>query len=508
MSAMNEVTKEMLEQLNSNLAIEFDNVNSEMVSRSSASWAGRSSLVHLLRSVNPESPQEIERLDSILSFLSSHVRRGNGQFFDTVGKPVLDYWLGVVWVGASLGWVCGKEKLRKWSMQSTLFTDEGFEKAWCDFNPNHANPVGMGSLIKFAKAKGWHDISVKSSTVEQHTGYLLYDRATILALPPTSWCVKGIFPEVGLGALYGPSGSGKSFLAIDLACAISEGDLWFGYKTYRRPVTYVMLEGESGLKARVLAWEADKGKKLPENFKVVKQSFKLTDVGNLRELLAVLPMRGVVFIDTLNRAAPTSDENSSKEMGEILEAAKSLQHGTDGLIMLVHHTGKDQNRGARGHSSFGAALDGAIEVIRVDNKRSWSLAKVKDGGDGTSVPFRLKLHVLGRDPDGDDITSCTVEPDTERVFIPREPSGDKQRLALKAVRQALAVSNHLGVADSGATTRCLSVADAISAVAIGLTTEATNKRRSRAKALVDSLIGRGFLETGTDATGDGWVWQL
>lgn len=326
--------------------------------------------------------------------------------------------------------------------------------------------------------------------------------------PPTSWCVKGIFPEVGLGALYGPSGSGKSFLAIDLACAIANGDTWFGYKTYCRPVTYVMLEGEAGLRARVLAWEADKGKQLPDNFKVVTQPFKLTDVGNLTELLAVLPKRSVVFIDTLNRAAPTSDENSSKEMGEILEAGKTLQLGTDGFVILIHHTGKDPTRGARGHSSFGAALDGAIDVTRVDNRRSWSLAKVKDGEDGKSVPFRLKHYVLGKDADGDDITSCTVEPDMGQVFALREPSGQKQKLALQAVRRALITSDSFGVADSGATTRCLKVADAISSIASELTTEFVHKRRSRAKTLIDGLIGKGFLATGIDEAGDGWVWQL
>lgn len=509
MSAMNEVTQEMLERLNNELSQGLTTANFKMQPSSVAPSAGNSSLAHLLRSGTPETSQEIARLDSILSFLSSDVRRGDGKFFDHFGKPVDDYWLGFVWVGASLGWVCAKDKLRAWSIQSARFTNEGFEKAWNDFNPNHGNPVGMGSLIKFAKSKGWHDLSRKSEAVDHpHAGYRLHDRSAILDLPPTSWCVKGIFPEVGLGALYGPSGSGKSFLAIDLACAIANGDAWFGYKTYRRPVTYVMLEGEAGLQARVLAWEADKYKQLPDNFKVVTQPFKLTDVDNLTELLAVLPKRSVVFIDTLNRAAPTSDENSSKEMGEILEAAKALQLGTDGFVILVHHTGKDPTRGARGHSSFGAALDGAIDVTRVDNRRSWSLAKVKDGADGKSVPFRLKLHVVGKDADGDDITSCTVEPDTGKVFAPREPSGAMQRRALHAVRRALITSDSFGVAGSSTTTRCLSVADALSAIVPELTTTPRNKQRSRATALIDALIGRGFLGTGSDGAGDGWLWQL
>jgi hypothetical protein len=38
----------------------------------------------------------------------------------------------------------------------------------------------------------------------------------------------GILPSEGLAAMYGPSGSGKSFLAFDLGVSITEGSDWFG----------------------------------------------------------------------------------------------------------------------------------------------------------------------------------------------------------------------------------------------------------------------------------------
>ena len=74
----------------------------------------------------------------------------------------------------------------------------------------------------------------------------------------------------------------------------------------------------------------------------------------------MVPPGAVVFLDTLNRAAPTADENSSKDMGEILSAAKLLQSLINGLVVLVHHTGKDATKGLRGHSSLFAALDAAV----------------------------------------------------------------------------------------------------------------------------------------------------
>lgn len=62
---------------------------------------------------------------------------------------------------------------------------------------------------------------------------------------------------------------------------------------------------------------------------------------------------------------------------------------TDGLVVLVHHTGKDTAQGMRGHSSLFAALDGAIEVKRNNAGRTWTVAKTKDGEDGKTTAFKL-----------------------------------------------------------------------------------------------------------------------
>jgi hypothetical protein len=156
-------------------------------------------------------------------------------------------------------------------------------------------------------------------------------------------------------------------------------------------VVYAALEGEAGFKHRAQAWEAHKGRNLPERFHMVLQPFQLTNPVDVRDLAAVVPKGAVVFIDTLNRAAPTADENSSSDMGEILQAAKRLQALTAGLVVFISHTGKDPTRGLRGHSSQFAAMDAAIEVSRDGDRREWKVAKAKDGADGDAQPRRLRL---------------------------------------------------------------------------------------------------------------------
>ena len=275
--------------------------------------------------------------------------------------------------------------------------------------------------------------------------YKLLGSADLLALPPLAWCVRGVLPAVGLAGLYGPSASGKSFLAFDMAAAIAEGSRWFDCRVEAAPVVYAALEGEAGFKLRAQAWESHKGRTLPAGLQMMLQPFKLTDLRDINDLAAVVPAGAVVFLDTLNRAAPTADENSSKDMGEILEGAKRLQSLIGGLVVLVHHTGKNTAAGLRGHSSLFAALDAAVEVSRDGDRREWKVAKAKDGEDGDARPFMLQVETLGTDGYGDAVTSCVVV-SAEVVDVPhgkrdKLPRGSK--IAIDAL--SLAIDEH-GVA--------------------------------------------------------------
>jgi len=455
-----------------------------------------------------ETPFEIEKLKSALVFLSPDVDRGHGKFYTAAGLPAKDYWLAVVWAIASLGWVSGKPIARNWSKQCAhRYTEEGFEKAWNDFDPNHPNPIGIGSLYKRAIELGWQQ--TQQPTPQAANGaYKLLTGNDLRAMPPVKWRLKGVFPYEGLAALYGPSASGKSFLATDLSVAIAEGKHWFGMRTMQSTVIYVALEGESGFKNRVAAWELENNRTLPANMYMVMQPFQITNPTDVNELAATIPHGSVVIVDTLNRAAPTSDENSSKEMGEILQACKCLQGLIGGLVVLVHHTGKDTTKGARGHSSFFAALDGAIEVQKSNGKRSWSIAKAKDGQDGKDFPFNLKVHNLGADSDGDPITSCTIERALPNIFVKPPPKGAKQQAAFDSLKlHVKGLTNpSLGIAGSPPGMPCMKFEDAVSYLAGTLTTTPKNKLRTEARRLLEGLTYSGHIDTGFDANSDSWCW--
>jgi hypothetical protein len=456
-----------------------------------------------------ESHAEISKLQSALVFLNPDTDRGHGSFFGANGQPEPDIWLAVVWAIASLGWQTGKDIAKNWSQQcSARYTYQGFEDAWNGYDPNHPRHMGIGSLYKYAMQLGWQNQAVTAASTGNK--YKLLTGSDLRSLPPVQWRLKGIFPYEGLAALFGPSASGKSFLIFDLGVAISEGVDWFGIRTTKSTVIYVALEGESGFRNRVAAWELDNGRSLPSDMFMVMQPFHITKPEDVVELAAVVPQGSVVIVDTLNRAAPTSDENSSKEMGEILESCKRLQKLIGGLVILIHHTGKDTTRGARGHSSFFAALDGAIEVERPATQRSWSVAKAKDGQDGKSVPFELKSHVLGLDADGDEITSCTITPAHGNIFAKPQPKGQSQQSALKVIALHIQSSPSApsGLATAPANTACMKFEDAVAHLAGTLLNKEKHKRKNEARRLLTALTAGGFIGTTLDANQDTWCWVV
>ncbi|SEQ90777.1 helicase RepA family protein [Thalassovita taeanensis] len=266
--------------------------------------------------------------------------------------------------------------------------------------------------------------------------FKLLSGSAIDALVPIGWRVKSVFVAEGLGSIVGPSKSGKSFLATCLGCAIAEGQGWFGFKTKPAPVVYVSLEGNAGFQQRAKAWTTYHGRPMPENFAAILQPFLLTSEQDIQDLAAVCPQGCVVIIDTLSRATPGLDENSGKDMGVIVAAASRLQLLIGGLVILVHHTGKDVEKGSRGHSSLPAALDGSLVVSRDGDCRAFTLDKVKDGEDGAKFGFRLQTVKIGIDEDGDEITSCVVIPDESGSISKADRLTPSQKFAFTTFMKA------------------------------------------------------------------------
>jgi hypothetical protein len=333
----------------------------------------------------------------------------------------------------------------------------------------------------------------------------------LAAMPPIRWRIRGVLPEQGLAAVYGPSGSGKSFLVLDMLGAIASGCEWFGHRTRQCPVTLLALEGEAGIAQRVQAYATMHGQ-APAELRFVAAPFALMDLGDVSALAeAIRGARGadgIVAIDTLARAAPGADENDSRDMGGLIHGAKALQAALGGLVLLIHHTGKDQSKGLRGHSSLHASLDAAIAVSRDADRREWVVAKSKDGCDGAAHSFKLETVELGTDSDGEAVTSAVIavvhsDASAKRTALPA--GGTNQRVAWDALGEALRKAGDVrpsGAPDSLPYGRpALSVEAGATAVAARLVGVDERRRRERALSAIQGLTGKGLL-----VHAEGWLW--
>lgn len=323
--------------------------------------------------------------------------------------------------------------------------------------------------------------------------------------PPVRWRVRDVLPLEGIAAVYGPPSCGKSFLALDLLAAIAAGRAWFACRVRPAPVLYIGLEGEAGIAQRVRAHQARHG--IADGMRFLLAPLDLRQPQDRADIVQAARAAGlaggVLCIDTLAASAPGMDENASADMGEIIAALKALQAELGGLVLAVHHTGKDATKGLRGHSSLLGALDAAIEVTRTDDRREWRTAKSKDGSDGDAHPFRLEVVELETDDEGEPVTSCVVAPEERAADALRRvalPGGGNMRLAFDAIAAALKSARAYGMASAPPGRPCIELEAATAAAAAALPCE-PKRRRERAQAAVTGLVSRGNL-----GHAEGWIW--
>lgn len=254
------------------------------------------------------------------------------------------------------------------------------------------------------------------------------------------YVVKNLMGANTLAVLFGESGTGKSHVALDIAMAVSQGGRTLGCKTRKGAVLYVAAEGAHGLHNR-LAAARERGLIAPgAPLAIVNRPLKMdVDSGDplaLVRTMADLAMSTgeqmqLVVIDTLARCM-VGDENNSADMGRLVQACDFFRNATTAAVLVVHHSGKDSSKGARGHSSLRAAVDTEILVEGRQNPRTVTITKQRDIAVIDAVSFELEPVTLGHDADGEAVTACTMRL-TARARP--EPTGRNQRKLLAAVRE-------------------------------------------------------------------------
>lgn len=241
--------------------------------------------------------------------------------------------------------------------------------------------------------------------------------------PPPKYLIQDVLPQADLAIVYGDSGSGKSFVVTDMAMAIARGLSWRGLKTRQGRVVYIVAEGGGGYSLRLKAYAMHHQISLAGiPFGIINAAPNLLAKDDIRDVIAAIKAFGgadLVILDTLAQTTPGANENAAEDMGLAIKNARAIARAAGGMALLVHHSGKDASKGARGWSGMRAAADAQFEVIKAENgTRVIQTTKQKDGKDDGRWGFRLEDVVVAMDDEGDAVSSCVVVEDV----APERPS--------------------------------------------------------------------------------------
>lgn len=220
----------------------------------------------------------------------------------------------------------------------------------------------------------------------------------------SKFVVEGLIDPDSIGAIYGESGTYKSYAVLGVMAASAAGKRFAGGDTSVAHHFYIDGEGGSGTETRLRALAALYGEGIRKYIHVIDPS-DIDPVNKTGELIRKIrgiagdePV-GLVAFDTLNQAmAPyisKFDEHSASTdngMGRVVAVLKQVKEGTKGAVMVVHHTPKG-GKSLRGSGALHGGIDWALLVERAADLRI-NITNTKQKHGVQQRPFGMALDVV------------------------------------------------------------------------------------------------------------------
>ena len=266
-------------------------------------------------------------------------------------------------------------------------------------------------------------------------GKRLVALSEIEAVLTSKYLVKGWLDRNCLSMLYGPSNAGKTFVALDIAAHVAANKPWRGCRVNGGPVLYIAAEGGAGIFNRLDAIKRHRPDMASAPLTLLPASLDLHGQGDAMAVCEVMPDAdpALVVIDTLARSMGEGDENAAKDASMFVRNCDLIREATGAHVMVIHHTGKDEDRGARGSSVLRAAVDNEIQVTADGGIKS---RKQRDQPEPEPLFFNLRSVELGKDEEGAPVTSAVVDV-AEPPKPERKPLSGKNEVAMQALCDAL-----------------------------------------------------------------------
>jgi hypothetical protein len=256
------------------------------------------------------------------------------------------------------------------------------------------------------------------------------------------WILKGVIAKGETSSWIAPPGKGKSALLTDIVIHVAAGIDWRGYRSKERcGVVYFALERADLVKRRLQAHARrdDLAPELP--IAVAGQVIDIMNPACVAAIVSAIRAAetkfglsvGVIVIDTFAKgiAASGGDEDKARDQNITLANLRRIQEQTSVHVAIVGHTGKDESRGARGSNAHVGDADVQVQLKGNDIKTA-EIIQANDQPEGILTRFKLETFELGRDEDGDPVTTAILS--TETFDEAQEQAKARSRLSASEKR--------------------------------------------------------------------------
>lgn len=328
-----------------------------------------------------------------------------------------DAWshVGMAAYASSGGSAEGREAFRDWSAKHPCHDDASLDERWRHWRISPPTKLGFGTLYYMARQArplfvapfdpADHDAEYadepqpKKAKSTSRIRLLSMDELDDLEDP--KWLIEGLVPERSLVMPFGPPKKGKTFIVLSMALHIADGRDWAGKRVEQGGVVFIAGEGVGGLKMRLKAMRSHYGISSRLPFWVVPGAVNFSQPGAVEELIKTVREKvldepiALIVVDTLARAMPGVDENSSQEIGLVIASCDRLKEEFDCTVMPIHHAGKDATKGLRGSSAIHGAVDASFSVTSAGTRLTLTPVDQKEADPGPAMVFDMVTVPVG-----------------------------------------------------------------------------------------------------------------
>lgn len=277
--------------------------------------------------------------------------------------------------------------------------------------------LGSGIIQAVLREKGGD----KPPSFTHRRGWFMVHFSELDHLPPIEYIIAPDIPERGIVMLFGSSGTGKTFKALDYALRVAQD----------APIVYVAGEGEYGYRNRRDAWCKHNGLGVGAAHAIIHPVpiMELEEFNRFRATLATVQPR-LVVLDTLAMSMTGYDENSNRDMGIFVDKCKDLRDEFGCAVLIVHHTTKE-GIWERGGGALRAACDVVVRLSADDDLIRCEIEKNKEGAKPPYTYLKLLQVAL------DSQDSCVLIDAGKVIQTERDPLTTNQRKVLDTLAMTI-----------------------------------------------------------------------